>query len=107
MRVLDLPVAPQLCDRGRLALGDEDRVVAEATRPARLLGDATLERPCATKFLERRRETDELADVARATRFRAEPAQLAEELLDVVLARARPARRAQPGRAAERLDLEP
>ena len=49
-----------------LAVGDEDRVVAESLGPARLRGDPALEQPGAAGLLAVRRDRDQLADVAGA-----------------------------------------
>src|SRR5437016_2345189 len=85
-------------DRPLLAGGGEDRVVAEALGAAPLVDDAALEHAGPAVLLALRREADELADVARATAFAFEAAELLQHLGDAVLG---PSRRVQPRRAAE------
>src|SRR5438128_530017 len=67
MRVLLLPLVAELRDRELLAVGHEDRVVAEALAAARLAGDPALEDPGAADLLPVRRDRDELRDVAFTT----------------------------------------
>ena len=106
MRVAGLPVVAELGHRLLLALRDEHRVVAEPLRPARLLGDAALEDPRAAVLLALGPDQHELADVPGPACIALDPAQLVEQLRVRVLAR-RVAGRANPGRAPQRLDLEP
>src|SRR5215203_2678598 len=80
MRVAGLPVVAELGHRLLLAIRDEHRVVAEPLGAARRLGDPPLEDPRPAELLLLWAEEDELADVAG---------------------------RPDPGRSAQRLDLEP
>src|SRR6266550_5292143 len=75
-----LPLVPELGDGPLLAGRDEDRVVAESLRAARLLGDPALEHARAAQFLAAGAEQDELADVARGPVL--DTAELAEQPLD-------------------------
>jgi hypothetical protein len=104
MRVLRLPVVPQLCHRPLLAIRNEDRVVAEALVAARLVRDPAVERAGAAELAAVGREENELRDVARAAFLDA--CELAEKLRDRrrtfwCVAGGQDARA-----AAERLDLE-
>jgi hypothetical protein len=105
VRVARLPVVPELGDGALLAVRHEDRVVAESLLAARRLGDPAFEDARPAQLLAVRAEQDELADVARPTVLGA--AQLAEQPFDRLGALRRVAGRADPRRAAERLDLEP
>src|SRR5688572_31291989 len=100
--MLGLPVVPELGDGARLAVGHEDRVVAEALAPARLERDRALDGGGAAKRLALRRERDELAHVARAPVLDA--LQRVEQRGHPVV---RPTRRLDPGPSAERGDLDP
>ena len=64
--VLRLPLVAQLGDRARLALRDEDRVIAEAVRAAALVPDRPLERSTAAYLGPVGEEAHELAYIARA-----------------------------------------
>src|SRR5581483_4470436 len=105
MRVPFLPCVPELGDGSLLALGDEDRVVPESLRAARLFGDAPGEDTAAAHLLVLGRQAHELGDVPRRTV--ANSLELAEELCD----RRRPlgcvAGRLDAGPPIERLHLEP
>src|SRR5689334_7084057 len=103
VRVLGLPLVAELGHRALLAVRDEDRVEAEAFRPARFLGDAAFERARAAELASVRRERDELADVAGA------PVGLAVERLEDPLdvPALRPARRLDARGPVQRIDLEP
>src|SRR5258708_5239463 len=65
MRILALPAVPQFRDGPLLAVGDEDRVVAEALAATRPVDDRPLEDAGAAKLFALRRQRDELGDVAR------------------------------------------
>src|SRR5689334_7760666 len=104
MRVEVLPLVPELADRPLLAVGHEDRVVAEAAAPPRRLCDPPLHRAAAPQLLAAGRDRDELGDVARPPVLHA--VELAEELRDRRRAFRRIARRAQAGPPPERGDLE-
>src|SRR5205823_4499355 len=88
-----------------LPLRDEDRVVAEALRAARLLGDLSFEQTGAAHLTAVQVEGDELADVASRPVLHA--AQLVQELRDRLLALGRVAGRENPRTSAERSHLEP
>src|SRR5205085_12498717 len=90
----------------RLAVGDEDRVVAEPLRAATLPGDRPRERAGATELLELGREADELADVARPAALGADPGERREQLRHRVLACTGDARREKARPAVEAGDLE-
>src|SRR5581483_6538522 len=100
-----LPPVPELRDRSLLAVGDEDRVVAEALASGRPFGDAALERAPAPQLAPVRREEDELRHVACAALL--ESLELAQELRHRRRALGCVARREDAGPAAERVDLEP
>src|SRR4051794_9892916 len=105
MRLLRLPLAPQLADGSLLAVGDEHRVVAEAPVAAWRIGDSALDDAGAAHHAAVRRDRDELADVAGAAiRLVAE---LAEELRDRGRAFRRIAGGVQARPAAERRHLDP
>src|SRR3954469_3310521 len=89
-----------------LAVREEHRVVAEPLLPPRLLADPALEDPGAAELLPFGADQHELADVAGPPRVALDPAQLLQQLRVRVFAR-RVAGRADPGSAAERLDLQP
>src|SRR4029079_14851872 len=91
--------------RSLLALGDEDRVVAEALRSRRLPRDSPLKRADPAQLLPARGEEDKLRDVARAALLDA--LELAQQLRHRGRAFRRVARREDSGPAAERGDLEP
>jgi hypothetical protein len=78
MGVAQLPVVAELRHGSLLARGDEDRVVAEAFRAARRLGDAAFQDAGAAELAAVRRDQDELADVAR--RAILDAFELAQEL---------------------------
>src|SRR3954465_5326583 len=80
MRVVVLPRVAELCNGLRLAVGDEDRVVAEPLGAARLRCDRALEDAGAAELRPVGRDRDELGDVARAPIC--DTVQLAEELGD-------------------------
>src|SRR2546430_1123410 len=82
VRVLRLPGVPELGHRLRLALGDEDRVVAESLAASGLLGDPALQRPLPAELRPLRRDAHELADVARASPVAVHALELGEERLD-------------------------
>jgi hypothetical protein len=87
------------------AHGDEDRVVAEALVAARLDGDPAVEDAGAAQLLAGRRQCDQFADVAGAAAVALDVAELAEQAPDWIVAAK--ARRTDPRRAGEALDLEP
>src|SRR5213592_860479 len=106
MRVARLPLVPELSNGPLLPGRDEDRVVPEPLRPARLLGDPALEHTRAAHFLAVRAEQDELADVSRppvldALQVVDEPRDRAHALILAV------AGRANARSAAERIHLDP
>src|SRR5204862_6299469 len=105
-----LPLVAELGDRASLAVGDEDRVVAEARGTPSLLADAALEHPRASELLEARREADELAHVPCSPRLSFGSGELGQEFGDVLLVArvaARIARRTDSRAPGETLDLEP
>src|SRR5437870_3112700 len=104
MRVLVLPSVAELGDRARLAVGDEHRVVAEAFRAARRVGDPTLEHARPAYLASVGCERDELRDIARAPV--ADTLELAEELGDRGCALGGVARRVQTGASGERMHLD-
>ncbi len=65
MGVFSLPLVPELSDGSLLVVGHEDWVEAEPAGAARLGRDPSVEHARAAELLARRREGDELADVAR------------------------------------------
>ena len=102
VRVRPLPLVAELGDRSLLAVGDEDRVVAEALAAARLVGDAAFERPCAAVLRAVGRERDELADVTRARR-----SSTPSELRAAAGRRDRRRRSARNGRRGDRRGRRP
>src|SRR5207244_12993152 len=94
----------ELGDRLLLALGDEDRVVAETLRTARLVRDSALEHARATDLASARRQRDELRHVARPAPLALDALERGEQPPDRVVA-AEP-RRAQAGAAAEARHLD-
>src|SRR5256714_15226544 len=105
MRVLCLPVVAELGHGLVLALGDEDRVEAEARFASRLGGDPAFERAGAASLFIVRAECDELADVARASRAALHPLELPQHPADLVAGGA--AGRVDSGAAAEAGHLDP
>src|SRR5258708_9419781 len=103
MGVETLPVVAQLGNRSRLAVGDEDRVVAEAVVTVRRVGDAPREHAGAAVFVAVGRERDELADITRVA------ARVAGERIEhpARLVAAGPARRLDTRAPVEALDLDP
>src|SRR5205085_6710608 len=99
-----LPGVPELRHRPRLALRNEDRVVAEALRPAWPLRDPARERSRSTELRAGGRHGDELAHVARAASLALDAVELLQEPRHPVV---RPARRADPGPPAEAVHLDP
>jgi hypothetical protein len=65
MRVRRLPFFAQLGDGLVLPVRNEDRIEAEAARPARLVDDSTFEDAGPSQLASLRRDRDQLADVAR------------------------------------------
>src|SRR5579864_7481412 len=104
MRALCLPLVAELADRLRLAVGDEDRVVAEAAVAAWLERDAAGDDPGAPKLFAVRRDRDELGDVPRATVVDA--LELAQQLRDRRSTLGCVACRRDAGPAAERGNLD-
>src|SRR4051794_12608301 len=104
MRVLVLPRVAELCDCPLFAVGNEDRVVAEALAAARLRRDAPFEDPGASGLAAVRRDRDELGDVTRAPVIGSP--ELAEQLRDRGRALRCVARRVQPRAAVERGDFD-
>jgi hypothetical protein len=102
MRVLRLPLVAELGDRPLLALGDEDRVETEALGAPPLVDDAALEDAGASEPLSRRRERDQLADIAGSPVL--DSLELSQQPLDVLAACE--ARRLDAGPAAEPVHLE-
>src|SRR5581483_7820026 len=100
--MLVLPAVAELADRQLLAVGDEDRVVAEAAAAARRVGDRPLDDAGAAELVAVRRDRDELADVARAAIRDAR--ELAEQLRDRRRALRRISRRVDAGPPVERVD---
>src|SRR6266700_14520 len=86
VRVRPLPLVAERRDRPLLAVGDEDRVVAKAFAAVRLVSDAALENAGASMLLTRRRQRDELTDVARSAAVAFDAAQLGEQASDGIVA---------------------
>src|SRR6266545_692562 len=102
------PGAVELRERAPERRVEEDRVVAEAVRPARLRGDLPLNDPPRLKQQGVSSRDGDMADEScRASR----DAALAKELLDFSelrrVIRAVPACRVHAGGVVERIDLEP
>src|SRR2546423_15671077 len=104
MGMLRFPLVAELCDRAVLAVGDEDRVEAEALRPARLVGDPSRQRAGTAKLVALRRQRDELADVACVAPVPLDPFELAQQPPHLVTGGA--ARRLHARTAAEPCDLD-
>src|SRR5918995_393568 len=96
VRVPALPVVSELRDGVRLALGDEDRVVAEALAATRLARDRPLDGAGPATLLALGGQRDELADVARPPVLDA--LEDVEQRGDAVF---RPARRLDPRSPAQ------
>src|SRR5262249_27483337 len=84
VRVARLPAVPELGDRALLAVGDEDRVVAEALGAAWLGDDAPLQRARAAQLAAVCVQGHELADVAGATGVALHARERLEQPLDRV-----------------------
>src|SRR5436305_13578180 len=67
MRVLRLPRSAELRNRALLACRDEDRVIAEALAPARLVCDGAADGAPAAEDVPLGRDRDELRHVPRRT----------------------------------------
>jgi hypothetical protein len=104
MRVHRLPVVAELADGRPLAVGDEDRVVAEAAGAARLGRDAPFDDAAPAEDLAAGCDRDELRDVPCAPVLDA--VELGEELLDRGRALGRVARGADARPPVERGDLD-
>jgi hypothetical protein len=78
VRVGLLPGVAELGHRGGLALGNEDRVVAEAFASARLVANPAVEGSAATQLVALIGDGDQLAEVAGATAFTFDPGKLRE-----------------------------
>src|SRR5579872_1861455 len=104
MRMLVLPGIPELAACARLAVGHEDRVVAEPAAPARRVGDASVGHARAAQDLAVRTDRHELRHVTSA------PVRLLAELAEQLRDRGRALGRIPRGRdartAAERRDLD-
>jgi hypothetical protein len=100
VRVGGLPVIAELGNRPVLAVRDEDRIEAEAARPAGLVDDPALEEAGAPHLPAVRRDRDELAHVAGAPGVPLQPFELGEQSLDVLAA-------CEPGRLDPRPAVEP
>src|SRR5919108_2352018 len=99
-----LPVVAERGDRALIAVGDEDRVVAEALAAARLVRNASRQRACAPKLRLLGRQGDELAHVARAPARTLDAPELGEQPADGIVP-AGPGR-CDAGAAAEPLHLD-
>src|SRR5438552_887466 len=98
MRVRTLPLVAELCDRSGLALGDEDRVVAESACAPGLEGDLSLEDADGVDLAAVRADCDQVRDHLRTSvGLVVEPLEEGE-LLPAGIG---PARRLHPGRTAE------
>src|SRR4051794_9262907 len=104
MRVPSLPFVAELGHGLRLSLRDEDRIEAEARRPARLARDPPVERAGPAQLPAVRSKCDELADVARVAAVAFDPFELAEHPAHLVAGG--PARRAHAGTAVEARDFD-
>src|SRR5438874_423686 len=104
MGMLRFPLVAELCDRAILAVGDEDRVEAEAFRPARLVGDPSGQRAGTAELVALRRQRDELADGARAASVALDPLELAQQPTHLLTGCA--ARRLHARTAAEPCELD-
>jgi hypothetical protein len=76
--VARLPLVAELRDGPGLAVRDEDRIEAEAACAARPFDDPAFEDARPAQLVTFRREGDELADVARPSRFALDPLELGE-----------------------------
>src|SRR2546421_2217203 len=104
MGVARLPCIAKLRNRLLLAVGNEDRVEAEALASAGRVRDPAGERPRSANLVTARRESDELADVARPASVAADSFELAHQPADLV-ARSAP-RGMHSGRTVQPGDLE-
>src|ERR671922_1548057 len=104
VRVLRLPVVAELGDGSVVAVRDEDRVEPEAAGASRLVPDPAFEDARAPLLVSLRRQRDQLADVARPPAATLHALELGQQPVDVELSGE--ARRPDPRRAAEALDLE-
>src|SRR5436305_3608743 len=104
MRVLRLPRVTELGDGALLALGDEDRVVAEASAATRLGRDPSLENARTAQLFTVWSDRDELGHVARTAIV--DPFELPQELRDCRRTLGCVARGLDAGPATERRDLE-
>jgi hypothetical protein len=104
MGIRPLPVVAELCDRSGLALGDEDRVVAETAGSVRLGHDLPLEHADRIDFTAVGGDRDQVRDHPRV------PVGLARESLQecqVLPALVRPACGMDAGLAAQGIHLDP
>src|SRR5262245_2490274 len=104
MRVLPLPVVPELRDGSILALGDEDGVEAKAFASPQLVGDSPFEDARAPVLGPLRRDRHQLAHVAGPAAVALDALELLERALR--LATRCPTGRPHAGAAAEALDLD-
>src|SRR5690242_17482474 len=105
MRMLVLPRVAELRDGLRLAVGDEDRVVAKPAGAARLQRDRAVRDAGSAELRPVRRNRDELGDVACTPVC--DTVELAEELRDRGRTFRCVARGVQARASAERGDLDP
>jgi hypothetical protein len=103
MRVQPFPVVAELRDCPVVALGDEDRVVAEPRLAAALPRELAFEHAANVDLLSARRKRDDLRDHACAPLVLT--GEVVEEGVGLVALR-RPARRPHSGAAVERVDLD-
>jgi hypothetical protein len=104
MGVGRLPLVAELGHCLLLAVGNEDRIEAEAARPARLVDDSTFEDARPSQLAPLRRDGDQLADVAGTPALSPDAFQLGEQALHVFSA-GEP-RGLDPWPASEPVDLE-
>src|SRR6185312_946320 len=102
--VFRLPLVAELRDGSLLPRRQEDRVVAEPLAAARFFRDPALEDAGAAQLLAVRRKGNKFADVAGTATVAFDALELVEQAPNRVAAAE--ARRADPGRAVEALDLE-
>src|SRR4030081_1155062 len=105
MRVARLPGVTELGDRPLLAVGDEDRVVAEALAAARLCRNPAADDARPAELLAVGCHRDELRHVPRPALLHS--LELAERLRDRRRAFGRIARRLDTGPSSQRRDFDP
>src|SRR5438034_1930504 len=105
MRMLCLPLVAELGNGSRLAVVNEDWVVAEALASARLVDDSARKRAGASQLQTVRREGDEFGDVPCTPAVAFDAAQPLEEPADGVVSAGVGRLDSRP--AVEPLDLDP